>query len=192
MEDSMSSYVNSALYSKEASATSSEESGWTMYIEDFLASEEKRRGAFDLSSSSEASSMVSDAASSAAWKQQQQQQPSASVDAAAAVGKRLIRLKKKRVWGNLEEDPLEDTASSPVNSPKVSGLTHPDLNTMKKDENREISKEVVAAGYGNDSVLGREVVSQLGLVDRASNDCTELKKRGLCLVPMSMLVDYLG
>ncbi|OAY70469.1 hypothetical protein ACMD2_05404 [Ananas comosus] len=140
MEDSMSSYVNSALYSKEASATSSEESGWTMYIEDFLASEEKRRGAFDLSSSSEASSMVSDAASSAAWKQQQQ--PSASVDAAAVVGKRLIRLKKKRVWGNLEEDPLEDTASSPVNSPKVSGLTHPDLNTMKKDENREISKVI--------------------------------------------------
>nr|CAD1841033.1 unnamed protein product [Ananas comosus var. bracteatus] len=147
MEDSMSSYVNSALYSKEASATSSEESGWTMYIEDFLASEEKRRAA------------------AAAERERRR---------SGGGRKEADQVEEEEVWGNLEEDPLEDTASSPVNSPKVSGLTHPDLNTMKKDENREISKEVVAAGYGNDSVLGREVVSQLGLVDRATFEAIQI------------------
>ena len=31
----------------------------------------------------------------------------------------------------------------------------------------------------------------MGFIGRDS-DCAELKKRGLCLVPLSMIVDYLG
>lgn len=33
---------------------------------------------------------------------------------------------------------------------------------------------------------------QLGFIGSESDRCTELKKRGLCLVPLSMLVNYLG
>ncbi|XP_072957765.1 vascular-related unknown protein 4-like isoform X3 [Typha angustifolia] len=176
MADSTNSSVNSALCCKE-SPTPSEESSWTMYFEDFLASEE-RRMAGDISSSVvEGSSMISDAASCAAWK------PTARADSTGSCKK--LRLKKRRAWVALEDDPLEDTASSPA-----CALTRPDLIPRKKEENRDISK--IGVGYGEGSLSKRSIVNEFGLVDRKNNECIELKKKGVCLVPFSMLVDYLG
>ncbi|XP_072957763.1 vascular-related unknown protein 4-like isoform X1 [Typha angustifolia] len=186
MADSTNSSVNSALCCKE-SPTPSEESSWTMYFEDFLASEE-RRMAGDISSSVvEGSSMISDAASCAAWK------PTARADSTGSCKK--LRLKKRRAWVALEDDPLEDTASSPVYNVKFGrthacALTRPDLIPRKKEENRDISK--IGVGYGEGSLSKRSIVNEFGLVDRKNNECIELKKKGVCLVPFSMLVDYLG
>lgn len=50
-------------------------------------------------------------------------------------------------------------------------------------------------GFGNLSFLQEKRSSHRETNERdedRSDDCTELKKRGLCLVPLSMIVNYLG
>lgn len=99
MEESInSSSVDGAPGSKVGSA-SSEESGWTMYLEDFMASEEKQEAGGFYSSAVNGPSAISDAASCVAWTP--------------------LSLKKRKRKGLLEDDSLEDTAISPVSSSKV-------------------------------------------------------------------------
>lgn len=113
MEESINPSANSAFRPKDGSA-SSEESGWTMYFEDFMASEERKAaGGFSFGVVS-GSSMISDAASCVAWK------PS-SASLQVSENYRKLSLKKRK--GLLHDDSLEDTASSPVNSPKVTTTT---------------------------------------------------------------------
>jgi len=88
----------------------SEESGWTSYFEDFSKDIEPSY----CSSSLGGSSLVSDAASCAAWKFSHKNHVSNSPNLS-----KKISLKKSRTKQISEDDPLEDTASSPVNSPKV-------------------------------------------------------------------------
>lgn len=47
------------------------------------------------------------------------------------------------------------------------------------------------AGFEECTEVRGGKVDGLGFVD-VENDCTELKKRGLCLVPLSVLVNHLG
>lgn len=94
MEDQISSSPNSGFCSIDGSAWS-EESGWTMYFEDFMAS-------------CSGSSLISDATSYVAWK------PSESD------GCRKLRLKKRKQRNFVDDDdPLGDTATSPFDSFKV-------------------------------------------------------------------------
>lgn len=105
MENSLSSCVNKAVASK-GTADCSEESGWTAYFEDFSRDREHSFSNYSFGTSS----LVSDAASSAAWKNSSQND--------LKIPKRLC-FKKTRTKVISVEDSLEDTASSPVNSPKV-------------------------------------------------------------------------
>ncbi|XP_042450475.1 vascular-related unknown protein 1-like [Zingiber officinale] len=125
MEESINSSMSSSF---SCSMDGSEESGWTMYLEDFMALEERSPAAGGCSSSSDISfsSTISDAASStfAAC-----QQPSAKADAPEDYRKLCLK-RRKGLMTNA--DSLEDTASSSLNSPKVieSYLT---INPTKKD-----------------------------------------------------------
>ncbi|KAJ3705256.1 hypothetical protein LUZ61_008961 [Rhynchospora tenuis] len=172
MESSISNSLNTAI-------TTSEESSWTTYFEYFLASEEKKRGGAASSSLSfsddkddaTGNSVVSDAASCGG------ELPLPSLVALSGACKN-VKVKKRRVHGLLDEDPLEDTASSPVNSPKVSDmdqleLSPPNQVRPSRRDTRMVPKEA-------------EILQALG------GECTELKKRGLCLMPVSMLLDYVG
>ncbi|CAL9122632.1 unnamed protein product [Musa textilis] len=117
MEESInSSSVDGAFGSKVGSA-SSEESGWTMYLEDFMASEEKQEAGGFYSSVVDGSSAISDAASCVAWTP--------------------LSLKKRKRKGLLENDSLVDTASSP----KVTDLNILPMNPTKKDDHRETPQE---------------------------------------------------
>lgn len=115
MEESINSSMSSSF---SCSVDGSEESGWTMYLEDFMASEERSPAAGGCSSSSDIglSSTISDAASStfAAW--QKQQQPSSKADAPEDYRKLSLKGRKGLMKN---ADSLEDTASSSVNGPKV-------------------------------------------------------------------------
>ncbi|WOK91872.1 hypothetical protein Cni_G00563 [Canna indica] len=177
MEESINSSMESSVFSMAGSAFS-EESGWTMYFEEFMASEEKQ--VFTSSFVSGSCSMVSDAASCVAWK--------SSANVAASKEHRELSLKKRKGRGLLDDDSLQDTASSPVNSPKVAKLSYLTINPSKRDGYRDIAQED-DVGCRNDQEL-EEIVGEFGLVER-TNECAELKNRGLCLVPLSMLVDYL-
>lgn len=173
-----------------------EESGWTMYFEDFFAQNNREDRDHDFNEHSSfsfdhdgSSSMVSDAASLAVMKS------AGDHHGEKVVGlpinnksfKYNLSLKKRRTEGALLDDALEDTASSPVNSPKVNDdtmISQYKRNTKQKDK-MEISQDKGSASSQID------MRSDLGFILRES-DSTELKKRGLCLVPLSMVVNYLG
>ncbi|KAK1391820.1 Homeodomain GLABROUS 2 [Heracleum sosnowskyi] len=157
--------------------SSAEESGWTLYFEDLLNDsnnmnteyfdhEEKHSllTSSDNEISSSRISLVSDAASSASV-----------VGFSLRTSCTNLSFKKKRSCivykgsSMASDDSLEDTASSPVNSPKVSNFNQKYTMNRKQKEFAEIIQENTQNGTS-----------------------TELQKRGLCLVPVSTVVDYLG
>ncbi|KAL2328337.1 hypothetical protein Fmac_021764 [Flemingia macrophylla] len=162
---------------------SEEESGWTSYLQDFSKDIEP-----SYCSSLDGSSLLSDAASSAAWKLSHHNH---LLSCAPNLPKKLC-FKKARAKQISEDDPLEDTASSPVNSPKVRDLNQTEISSRKVDDQLEGS---VGKGF-----TSSEQYSYLKTDDNEHElkfngkniDCTDLKKRGLCLVPFSLLVNYLG
>ncbi|KAK1283228.1 hypothetical protein QJS10_CPB21g00883 [Acorus calamus] len=175
MEDSTTqSSMNKSFPSKETTASpSSEESGWTKYFEDFISSSQTQN------MSIEGSSLVSDAASCVVV---------ASKTPATAFKKLSFKKRRRRGGGGGVDEPLEDTASSPVNSPKVGGLNQLDENPRKKDDTIEKTKEGEIGPGDPVEVHGNETEEMVFV----GNECSELKKRGLCLVPLSMLVNYVG
>ncbi|WOL15135.1 hypothetical protein Cni_G23916 [Canna indica] len=186
MEESSSNSSKNGPFSPKDGAAPSEESGWTMYFEDFMASEERRAanvdggdGAFS-SGVVSGNSLISDAASCTAWKP-------LSTSLEVSEKYRKLSLKKRKGKGLLDDDPLEDTASSPVNSPKVTESSYLTTNPSKKDGQRDTALND-AVGYRNDQEL-KEIVNGFNFV-KGTNECSELKKRGLCLVPLSLFVDY--
>ncbi|KAK7312722.1 hypothetical protein VNO77_36809 [Canavalia gladiata] len=170
---------------------SDQESGWTSYLEDFSKGIEHSH-----CSSLGGSSLLSDAASSAAWKFSHHSHllPFSSVKATSTAPNlpKKLCFKKARAKQISQDDPLEDTASSPVNSPKVRDLNPTEIISRKVDDQLEGS-------MGGKGFTSLENYSDLQTDDKheqkfngKSIDCTELKKRGLCIVPLSLLVNYLG
>lgn len=114
MEHSMNSYMqHNPVACKPTSDNSpvEEESGWTAYFEDF-SSNNNRENSYCSSFCSP--SLVSDAASCAAWKLSEKNH----LPDCSSIPKKL-KFKKTRTEQIWFDDSLEDTASSPVNSPKV-------------------------------------------------------------------------
>ncbi|XP_042509572.1 vascular-related unknown protein 1-like [Macadamia integrifolia] len=172
MEDSMMSSINKAISFDQEGTDSPEESGWTEYFEDFM--NENRENSC-CSDDFRTSSLVSDAASCAAWKFSTDHQQNC----------KKLSIKKKRTRKILDDDDLEDTASSPCNSPTVSQLSQLDMNRRKRDDKIETSHQ------GKESKQQIDKRNEMGFIGTETY-CTELKKRGLCLVPISMLTNYLG
>lgn len=180
---------NSSMGRKAASVP--EESGWTSYFEDFSEGMEQSY----CSSLVGGSSLVSDAASCAAWKFSHQNHhivSCSSVRNSSKLPKKLC-FKKTRTKQISEDDPLEDTASSPVNSPKVGDLNPKEnISSWKIDDQLDgsLGKGFKSEHYSELQTDEREI----NFDGKKSNniDCTDLKKRGLCLVPLSMLVHYFG
>ncbi|XP_071723203.1 vascular-related unknown protein 1-like [Rutidosis leptorrhynchoides] len=165
---------SSAMNKNISDCSSREESGWTSYFEDFtqrnLLQEEDHDHENDVSSHS----FVSDASnSSVAWKILQHNNHNQLI----STPNNLRLLKRNRVNDN--DDSLQDTASSPLNSPKVRDLEEVDSSRKKIESHMNI-------------FLGKEFSTNNKSNSEGENtSCTELKRRGLCLVPMSMLENYL-
>ncbi|XP_061966917.1 vascular-related unknown protein 1-like isoform X2 [Populus nigra] len=160
--------INKAVVgSKETTVSDpAEESGWTSYFEDLSNHKEEDQS---LCSSFDSSSMVSDAASFPPWKSSQTNHVVACSSFGALPEK--LTSKKTRAEEISLDDSLEDTASSPVNSPKGN------IESIGLEQHAE----------------GLETSERCEMnFSTVKNDCIDLKKRGLCLVPSSMLVNYLG
>ncbi|KAF8700419.1 hypothetical protein HU200_034357 [Digitaria exilis] len=200
MEDLVSSpsFSRSVLSCSEGQAQSGE-SSWTDYFVDFMLSEEEKKrqyaesycategeGEGEDDDEEEEDSMISDAASHA--------------PVAALLPDKYKGLKKlKKAFKALDhDDSLEDTASSPVNSPKVSVVSQLELSPKRRCNIRDLTKE---AGIGGDH--GREGMdctdatmegvrfgdqSQMSIAPA----CAELKDKGICLFPLSVLLHYHG
>uniref|UniRef100_M1AGW2 Uncharacterized protein n=1 Tax=Solanum tuberosum TaxID=4113 RepID=M1AGW2_SOLTU len=138
-----------------------EESGWTTYLEDFSLMNNQRENYDDDDNFSPNNySLLSDAASNIApWNNNNY----CNINYNKLVmndeySPKKLNLKKLPRNKKINDPDLEDTASSPVNSPKG--------NEGSSRQFQEVHK--VERGY------------------------TDLKKKGLCLVPLSMLVNYHG
>lgn len=109
MENSLSSMEKPLSSNKEEEE---EESGWTVYFEDF-ATRNRDHGR-------ESSSMISDATSSAAKKSNNKDQV-AGLTLDRRGWQQLTSFKKRKAHDGplVGDDAYEDTASSPVSSPKV-------------------------------------------------------------------------
>ncbi|KAI4322544.1 hypothetical protein L6164_022226 [Bauhinia variegata] len=191
MDRSLNSSMGKAVASAEENLTCAEESGWTAYFEDFSNNMEHGSACFSLADSS----LVSDAASCAAWKfshnSQAVSRSSLGVSGLPNPSSKLS-FKKTRTEQILKDDPLEDTASSPVNSPKVGELNPNDQMISRKiiDDQLDgaMGKRFTSEDY---SELPTDDKHEIGYKGK-NIECTDLKKRGLCLVPLSKFVNYFG
>ncbi|KAJ6753604.1 VASCULAR-RELATED UNKNOWN PROTEIN 1-RELATED [Salix purpurea] len=201
MENSMSCkpLISSSSNLKTTGRDSSEESGWTMYFDDLFAqnngddqdNDQYEQGSFSYDQDG-SSSLVSDAASLVLKKSAGDDHGEEQVGGIPIDNKKSFRhslsFKKRRTKGALIDDSLEDTASSPVNSPKVyDGMM---INQYRRNTNQKDNMEIsLDEGSGSkQQVDKRSDFDFLG----GGGDNTALKKKGLCLVPLSMVVNYLG
>ncbi|CAM0146172.1 unnamed protein product [Urochloa decumbens] len=201
MEDLVSSpsFSRSVLSFSEGQAQSGD-SSWTDYFVDFMLSEEKKRqdansycategeGEDDGDGSSreeEEDSMISDAASHA---------PAAALLPVKYKGLRKL----KKAFKPLDhDDSLEDTASSPVNSPKVSAVSQLELSPKRRCNIRDLTKEAgICDDHGREGMVCTDAAmggvrfgdqSQMSIAP-----CAELKDKGICLFPLSVLLHYHG
>ncbi|XP_027344200.1 vascular-related unknown protein 1-like [Abrus precatorius] len=169
--------------------TVSEESGWTSYFEDFSKGIVEQQSQC---SSLGGSSLVSDAASCAAWNLSHQDHlvscSSIRVRDPSNLSKKLC-FKKTRTKQISQDDPLEDTASSPLNSPKVGDFNPAGMVSRKIDDQLDGS---TSRGKFKSEKVQTDVECDMNFNGNNVECPTDLKKRGLCLVPLSMLVNYYG
>ncbi|XP_013626693.1 PREDICTED: uncharacterized protein LOC106332746 isoform X2 [Brassica oleracea var. oleracea] len=148
-----------------------EESGWTTYLEDF--SNQYRTHHEDNDHQDKSSCSILDAS------------PSLVSDAAtdAFSGRSFpvnfpVKLKfgKARTKKICEDDSLEDTASSPVNSPKgnMRGMGDHQIQIQEGDEQKLTMMRNLREGNNSNS------------------NNMDLRTRGLCVVPISMLGNFNG
>ncbi|KAK7257329.1 hypothetical protein RIF29_31215 [Crotalaria pallida] len=181
----MSSISKAPSSNDDISIDSIEESGWTTYFDDFFNNNQNDNQNCSIPLSvvaSSSSTLVSDAASSAAKKIVKQDEEF-SVNQNTCKRTCFKKRKNDIITAALVDDDaaLEDTATSPLNSPKVlygKQFENPKQNSLQEKGN-------------NTSGQRDEERKEMNFNGRDS-DCTELKKRGLCLVPLSMVVNYLG
>ncbi|TVU38809.1 hypothetical protein EJB05_12200 [Eragrostis curvula] len=200
MEDLVSSSSFKSVLSCSEGQAQSVESSWTDYFVDFMLSEEEKRrqdasycatveeddgDGSNYEEEEEEDSMISDAASCA---------PAALLPCKY---KELKKLKKAAFKAMGHDDSLEDTASSPVNSPKVSVLSQMEMSPNRRCNIRDLTKEdgighdhrMEGMDYTDATNTGVRFVDQS---DRSIVPCAELKDKGICLFPLSMLLHYHG
>ncbi|CAH2053088.1 unnamed protein product [Thlaspi arvense] len=170
-----------------------EESGWTTYLDDFSNQYRTHYEESDHQAKSSCSllggspSLISDAATDAFSGR------SFPVNFPAKL--KFGRARTKKIC---EDDSLEDTASSPVNSPKVSQVEHIQTPPRKIED-------YVSSGFvmGNmRSMRDHQIQIQEGdetkmtmmrnLGEGNNNNKMDLRSRGLCVVPISMLSNFHG
>ncbi|CAM0902494.1 unnamed protein product [Alopecurus aequalis] len=98
-----------------------------------------------------------------------------------------------------EDDSLQDTACSSAAGPKVTSIYDiymKSIATMdiKEMNTTQLAKYFVDASSWHQAAAGvaQEATSGGNSNDKQLYECTDLRKKGLCLVPISMLIDYLG
>lgn len=185
-DDLTNSHANKSVDSKETSDDqNSEESGWTGYFEDFISAKQKEEEYSDRNITTYGGAtacLASDAASfvDVEYKKSSKTDKKfacSSTDSLPKMSKKLT-FKKTRTKEISCDESLEDTATSPVNRPNLVML-------MQGKEG--------STGHGLEPQTDKRSTSNTELVSEGKNDdVTDLRKKGLCLVPVSMLVNYFG
>jgi hypothetical protein len=166
-----------------------EESGWTTILEDYSNQnrthyEESDRDKSSCSLLGVSPSLVSDAATEGR-----------SIPVNFPAKLKFGRARTKKIC---EDDSLEDTASSPVNSPKVSQFEH--IQTPPRKIEDYVSSSFAMENMrrmGDHQIQMQEGDAQKmtmmrNLREGNNNNNMDLRSRGLCVVPISMLANFNG
>ncbi|OEL17574.1 hypothetical protein BAE44_0021407 [Dichanthelium oligosanthes] len=204
------SYTANHSSGDDGSAAASEESGWTSYIDYFMETQRRQKGEASLAAADalstddvgrcrSTSECSGDCGVGASTRLPALVEPS-------VVSKRLNLeegwRKKKKV---LYDESLEDTATSPISSPKLTELRGSDATHKKKknscDEilhsNKSIFKKKRKLNLTlmyillnlqkntTDDVNGANTTTDTTIKEDGAYGNNELRKKGLCLVPVS-------
>ncbi|KAF8649707.1 hypothetical protein HU200_064248 [Digitaria exilis] len=101
------------------------------------------------------------------------------------------------LMGDEEEDEsLQDTACSSAAGQKVATMENFDIkamSTMDAFNMPQLAKYFQAVGSQQQvTKADQQLINSYRNNEKALYDSNELRKKGLCLVPISMLIDYLG
>ncbi|XP_021750871.1 uncharacterized protein LOC110716549 isoform X1 [Chenopodium quinoa] len=187
MDDSMSS---TNYMSQSQSSNCSEESGWTLYFEDFL-SNNKYDNIQDHQEEDYEHTSFSSSHHRASRK---------------LCNSKLISQNRKIYPKKFVDEELEDTASSPSHSPKVN-----DLNDLYMKSKQLDTQDVYYKAYNSNHFQRKHTKDDMytslshpsqeinGLASQKEGEGidmdfleTQLRKKGLCLVPMSMLLNQIS
>ncbi|KAM3389995.1 hypothetical protein ACQJBY_011883 [Aegilops geniculata] len=97
-----------------------------------------------------------------------------------------------------EDDSLQDTACSSAARPKVTSMHDMFMKSIltmdAKDMNTaQLAKYFLDAGSRQQATSAvPEAISGVNSNEKQLHEFNDLRKKGLCLVPLSMLIDYLG
>ncbi|CAA0837106.1 Unknown protein [Striga hermonthica] len=152
-----------------------EESGWTAYLDGFSSSSNCNVDGSFMSSPS----LVSDAA----WY--------GSDNHMTHIKRLKIFKNPKRGKNNRRkfscDDDLTDTASSPVNSPKVSNLRQMEM----INQYQRVGDDHLAKGNFQDKQVGSNIALMTKIMEKnGEHNVVDLRQKGLCVVPMSAFIDY--
>ncbi|KAM0894361.1 hypothetical protein ACQ4PT_024525 [Festuca glaucescens] len=96
-----------------------------------------------------------------------------------------------------DDDSLQDTACSSAAGPKVASM-HMSMKSMvtmdaKEMNNSQLAKYFLEADRRQQATAtAQEMISAGKSNEKQLYECNDLRKKGLCLVPLSMLIDYIG
>ncbi|KAM0868366.1 hypothetical protein ACQ4PT_041359 [Festuca glaucescens] len=97
-----------------------------------------------------------------------------------------------------DDDSLQDTACSSAAGPKVASMHDMSMKSMvtmdaKKMNNSQLAKYFLEADTRQQATAtAQETISTGKSNENQLYECNDLRKKGLCLVPLSMLIDYIG
>ncbi|XP_021856461.2 vascular-related unknown protein 2 [Spinacia oleracea] len=196
MDDSMSS-TNYNIVTQSISSNCSEESGWTLYFEEFLANNDNYN----------TDNIIQDYEQEVEEEKEEEEDTSLSSSAYRAkrvrkVCNRKLISKTRNIHANkFVDEELEDTASSPGHSPKVNN----ELNHLCMKSNETDSQDVYKA-YNSSHFQTEEKKDKLTNLSQEKGQNmqnagegidmgileAQLRKKGLYLVPMSMLLNHIS
>ncbi|KAL5213807.1 hypothetical protein ABZP36_002959 [Zizania latifolia] len=185
MEKNTSCYSSCISPAATSSSVSAGESSWALHIANFMAASPYNRQEMSqelVSGSSSSSSFVFSGFSSFASYD-------GDDDDASFIKSDQLMCDD----GDDEDDSLQDTACSSAAGSKVTGMNNIDMKSIETMEANEINIPQLAKYFADTSSRrpANEVVQGAASVDATNEkslyECNELRKKGLCLVPLSML-----
>ncbi|KAL8045421.1 hypothetical protein ABFX02_08G113200 [Erythranthe guttata] len=180
-----------------SSSSGEEESGWTDYLDDYSYSKSNNGGESNINSFG-SPSLISDAAWNGSDNNNNKNNNNISSPLRILNFKNLKRNKYRKY--SYAEDDYEDTASSPVNSPKVSSMKQMEVNYRKLDDLAAanfLGKQTGASNFSEvvtEEKNGNNKNNAIESKNNIDHQFVDLRTRGLCLMPISALMNmnYLG
>ncbi|CAO2164495.1 unnamed protein product [Urochloa humidicola] len=180
--EDLSSTANHSI-SGDGSAAASEESGWTSYIDYFMETQRRSAAANPSTDDGVGCRSTSECSGGGCGEGGGFTRLPALVEPSMVPRRLSLKEGWRRKKKVLYDESLEDTATSPISSPKLIEMKDSDANHQKKENscNEMPHSKKNTAG----DVNGANTTTDTTIKEDGTYDNNELRKKGLCLVPVS-------